>query len=424
MWELLLKPDLTADEKQTIIDRTLEYYGKHLNPGFLKYKKSSDSKAIEWGGRGSVMVDIHGRRFIDCLGGYGIYVLGHRPPEVIDAVIKVYERIGMYSQELLNPFQAELAMQIAELTPGDMKYTYFHSGGAESVDAAIKLARLATGRTKHITMSKGFHGKTMGALSATNREGIKKPFEPLVPGFIEVPWDNLEALEAAMSAEIASVIMEPIQGEGGINIPSDGFLKGVRELCDKHGALLHFDEVQTGLGRTGKWFGAQHWGVSADLMTLGKALGGGIYPISAVHGNERAWRRLDENPWWVTNTFGGSAPACAAALATLEVMKRDNIVEQAATKGEFFMGLLREASAEHPGLIKEVRGIGLFIGIEFNEEKAAVDVAKNLFTKDVLTAHTINNPAVIRIEPPLVITEDEMRQVAARFGACLDECVS
>jgi len=422
MWELLLKKDLTAEEKQVIIDRTTEYYGRHLNPGFLKFKKSSDSKAIEWSGSGATMVDIHGRRFIDCLGGYGVYVLGHRPPEVIAALQRVFERIGMYSQELLSPFQAELAHRLAGLSPGDMKYTYYHSGGAESNDAAIKIARLATGRRKHITMSNSFHGKTLGALSATNREPIRKPFEPLVPGFIEVQWDDLESLEAAMSDEIASVILEPVQGEGGINLPSDGYLKGVRELCDRHGALMHFDEIQTGFGRTGRWFGAQHWEVAADLMTLGKALGGGIYPISAVHGNERAWHRLEENPWWITNTFGGSAPACACALATIEVMRRDGVVEQAAAKGELFLRLLREAAEAHAGRIAEVRGIGLLIGVEFVRQEDAVSVAKNLFAKDVLTAHTINNPAVIRIEPPLIISEEEIRQVVARFAECLDEC--
>jgi len=422
MWKLLLKENLSADEKRQIIDLTAEYYGRHLNPGFLKFKKSSDSKAVEWGGHGATMVDIHGRRFLDCLGGYGIYALGHRPQEVIDALEQVYKRIGLYSQELLNPFQAFLAKKLADLSPGAMKYSYFHSGGAESNDAAIKLARLATGRTRHISMSQGFHGKTMGSLSATNREPVCAPFKPLVPGFVEVEWNNLEALEAAMSNEIASVIVEPIQGEGGINLPSDGYLKGVRELCDKHGALLHFDEIQTGFGRTGKWFGAQHWGVEADIMTLGKALGGGVFPISAVHGNERAWHRLDENPWWLTNTFGGSAPACACALATIDILERDGVIDQVPGKGEFFLGLLREAASNHPSLIKEVRGIGLFIGVEFHVVETGVKVAKELFARDVLVAHTINNPAVIRIEPPLTITEDEMRQVAARFAACLDDC--
>jgi len=422
MWELLLKPDLTAAEKQTVIDRTLEYYEKHLNPGFLKYKKSGDARAVEWAGSGALMADIHGREFIDCLGGYGIYVLGHRPQEVIEAVERVYDRIGMYSQELLSPFQAELAKRLAELSPGDMQYSYFHSGGAESNDAAIKIARLATGRSKHITMSRGFHGKTLGALSATNREAIRRPFEPLVPGFIEVPWNDLDALAAAMSDEIASVILEPVQGEGGINLPAEGYLQGVRELCDRHGALLHFDEIQTGFGRTGRWFAAEHWGVAADIMTLGKALGGGVYPISAVHGNARAWKRLEENPWYVTNTFGGGAPACACAIATMEAVKELNVVEEAARKGTLFLELLREAAASQAALIKEVRGLGLLLGVEFHAPEDAAAAAKRLFEQGVLTAHTMNNPAVIRIEPPLIITDEQIRLVARRFADCLQAC--
>ena len=421
LFALLLKDDLTSEEKQLIVEQTLAFYEQNLNPGYLEFKKSSDAKAVEWTGSGAWMTDLDGHSFIDCLGGYGVFALGHRPPEVIAAVEKSLTRIGLTGQELLNPFQAALAHRLAEISPGDLAYSYFHGGGAESNEAAFKIARLATGRVKHITMSNSFHGKTMGALAATNRDVIRQPFEPLVPGFIEVPFDDLDALEHAMSEEIASVIVEPVQGEGGINVPSDDFLPGVRALCDRYGALMHIDEVQTGMGRTGRWFGCDHCGVAPDLMTLGKALGGGVMPISAVHGNWRAWERLTENPWYVTNTFGGGAPACAASLATIGILERDRIIEQVPAKGELMLSLLSQIAERHPQHIKEVRGLGLLIGVEFHQRETGVAVAKKLFEHGVLVAHTINNPRVIRIEPPLVISEEEIRQVASRLAAVMGE---
>ena len=421
MFELLLKDDLTDEEKRLVIEQTLAFYERHLNPGFLKFKKSSDSKAVEWRGSGVIMTGLDGHTFLDCLGGYGVFALGHRPAEVISAVGRSLDHIGLTGQELLSPYQAALAHKLAEITPGDLAYSYFHCGGAESNDAAFKIARLATGRVKHVTMSNSFHGKTMGSLAATNREIIRKPFEPLVPGFIEVPFNNLDALERAMSDEIASVVVEPVQGEGGINVPSPGFLTGVRALCDRYGALMHLDEVQTGMGRTGRWFGCDHWGVAPDLMTLGKALGGGVMPISAVHGNWRAWERLAENPWYVSNTFGGGAPACAASLATIRVLERDRIIEQVPAKGELMRRLLSEIAERHPQAVKDVRGLGLLIGVEFQERETGVAVAKKLFQHGVLVAHTINNPRVIRIEPPLVIGEEEIREVASRLGEVMDE---
>ena len=420
MFDLLMKTEPNDEEKSEIIHSTLDAYEKHLNPGFLRFKKSADSKVVEWSGSGAIMVDIHGKSFIDCLGGYGVFCLGHRPKEVIDAVIETYRRIGLSSQELLSPYQSALAFEIAQLSPGDLSYSYFHSGGAESNDAAIKIARLATGRNKHITFSMSFHGKTMGALSATNRERIRKPFEPLVPGFIEVPFGDLSAVEKVMNEEIASVIVEPIQGEGGINVPPDDFLPGLRKLCDKFGALLHLDEVQTGFGRTGKWFACEHYKVVPDIMTLGKALGGGVMPISAVHGNARSWERLAENPWYVTCTFGGNPPACSAGIATIKALKARRVVEQVPEKGKLFKSLLIELQEDFKNLIREVRGVGLLLGVEFFTEELGTRVAKDLFEAGVLTAHTMNNPKVIRIEPPLIISEEEIHEAVVRFRKVLE----
>ena len=420
--ELCLKNNLSKEEQDRLIEETLENTREYLNPGFVRFKRSAKAKGVEWEGDGAVMRGVHGHEFIDCLGGYGVFALGHRPKEVVDAVMLVYQRIGLYSQELLNPVQGALARKLAELSPGDLKYTYFHCGGGESNDAAIKAARIATGRTKHITAHKSFHGKTMGALSATNREAIRKPFEPLVPGFIDVPYNDLGELEEVMSEEIASVILEPIQGEGGINVPYDDYFAGVRALCDNYGALLHVDEVQTGFGRTGYMFAMEHYkGVVPDIMTLGKAMGGGVMPISAVHGTAKVWKRLEENPWYLTNTFAGSAPACAAAIKTIEILLRDDLPKQSREKGEYFKRNLSEMWHEHPGVIRDVRGRGLFIGVEFHEAEVGLAVANALFEKDVLVANTINNPRAIRIEPPLVISREQIDTVLTKFRDALKD---
>ncbi len=401
---------------------TFAGYREFLNPAFLRAKRGGTAHEVEWRGEGPWMISADGERFIDCLGGYGVFALGHRPKEVIAAMEQVFQRIGLYSQELLNPFQAALAGLLAELSPGNLKYTYFHCGGAESNDAAIKVARLATGRTLHISFSRAFHGKTMGSLSATNRPSIKRPFEPLVPGFVELPWNDLEAFERFMAGrggEVASVIVEPIQGEGGINLPDDEFLPGLRRITRQYGALLHLDEVQTGLCRTGKFFAAQWWGVEPDLMTLGKALGGGVVAISAVMGTPEVWKGLEENPYYITNTFAGAQPVCAAALRALELYREMDLAEQSREKGEKFVGELRELQNRFPHLIREVRGKGLFIGVEMSSEALGKKVADLLFERRVLTANTMNNPATIRIEPPLIITEELIGEVLSRFEDAL-----
>lgn len=421
MFDYLFKTDLSEAEEQRIIKETLKYYSENLNPGFIKLKRSakSDAHGVEWRGEGCYMYNIHGHRFIDCLGGYGVFALGHRHPHVMKRVKQTMERIGLYSQELLNPLQAVLAHEIAKRAPGDLQYVYYHCGGAESNEAAIKLARLATGRQMHVSFTNSFHGKTTGALAATNRPVLKKHFRPLLPGFQMAPYGNVELLPKYITEEIASVLIEPIQGEGGVILPPEGFLQAVRKQCDEVGALLHIDEVQSGWGRTGKYFAQDHFGVAADIVTLGKALGGGLAPQTALVANPSAFKRMDENPWWLSNTFGGSQLSCAASLATIEVYESDGILEQASTNGAYFKGLLETIVANQPQVFKEVRGLGMWMGLECNSGELGSRLADELFHRDVLVAQTINNPAVIRIQPPLIITVQQIDEVldAVELGA-------
>ena len=313
---------------------------------------------------------IQGNEFIDCLAGYGVFVLGHRPQRVLDAVLNVYSRMGLYSQELLNPLQGELAKKLAEITPGDLKYTYFHLGGGESNDAALKMARAyhravnRDDRYIHVTFRKAFHGKTFGALSATNRPGLKYRFLPLVTGIGEpgtvAEYNDLESLEHVMllyGYRTASVVVEPVQGEGGIIVPDSDFLPGVRALCDKYGALMHVDEVQSGFCRSGRMFCCEYTGVVPDIMTMAKAMSGGVFPISGMIVRPHVIKAAEENPWYFTNTFAGSAPGCAASLTAILVMEDDNIAEQSSVKGLFFKEELLKIAKDFPKKIKEVRGL-------------------------------------------------------------------
>jgi putrescine aminotransferase len=424
----LFKTELTPDEEQKIIKDTHKYYREHLNPGFVEMKRSakSDAHGVEWKGEGVYMYNIHGHKFLDCLGGYGVFTLGHRHPHVVKRVKETMDRIGLYSQELLNPMQGVLAKEISDRAPGGLKYVYYHCGGAESNDAAIKMARLATGRVEHISFTNAFHGKTLGSLSATARAVLQVPFRPLIPGFRRAPYNDVNALPYYINEDVASVIIEAVQGEGGVIVPDAEFLQAVRTRCDEVGALMHVDEVQSGWGRTGRYFASEHFGIEPDLVTLGKALSGGMFVQSATIANDKAFfgtredlpgtkgtpfKGMADNPWWLTNTFAGSQLACAASLATIEAYENENLLPQCEEKGKYLKSKLEEVVARYPDMFAEVRGLGLWIGLEAKTPELGTQIADELFARDVLVAQTINNPSTIRIQPPLIITREQLDDI-------------
>ena len=248
---------MMADEAERIDAETAEKYQKYVNPTALNLLRLAGFDKVEWEGRGAVLRDVAGNEYIDCLGGYGVFSLGHAHPKVVEATYAQMKRLPLSSKTFLNKPLADLSEKLAALAPGDLQYTFVSNSGTEAVEAALKFARIATGRTKIISTIGSYHGKTMGALSASGRENYKKPFEPLVPGFVHVPFGDAAALEAVVDDETAAVILEPIQGENGIRIPPDEYLPAARRICDAHGALLILDEVQTGLGRTGTMFACE-----------------------------------------------------------------------------------------------------------------------------------------------------------------------
>ena len=407
---------------------TVDGFRDYVNPGFLEYRKAGAKgtldAAVEWSDDGNVFTDVNGREYIDCLGGFGIFNVGHRHPKVVDAVRTQLDRQALHSQDLLDPLRAMLAKSLAMLAPGNLQYAFFSNSGTESVEAALKLAR-AYDHTKPtiVVATRGFHGKSFGSLSASGKATFRVPFGALLPGFKHVPFNDILALVDTMTTcratgqDVGAVLLEPIQGEGGVIIPSDEYLPAVRKLCDEFGALLIFDEVQTGMGRTGSMFACEQWGVAPDILCLAKALGGGVMPIGATLATEDVFSRLFENPFLHTTTFGGNPLACAAALATINVLIEEKLPERAVEMGAYMLAGLRAAVRGHETIVTDVRGRGLLIALEFADDALGFAVSKYLFDRGVLVAGTLVNARTIRVEPPLTI---ERRQADVVFAILKD----
>lgn len=412
--------ETVSDHYEKIAAEALENSIDYLNLSY-SHKLCGAEGAVEYRDGGVFTYDNHGKRYLDCLGGYGIFNVGHRHPKVIAAVKAQLDQVCLHSQDLLNPWAAHLARQLAALAPGDLQYSFFCNSGTEAVEGAIKLARLATGKAEIISTKNSYHGVTMGALSATGREVFRKPFEPLLTGFKHVPFGDIEALEEAISKNTAAVILEPIQGEGGIRVPKLGYLRKVRELTRKKGVLLILDEVQTGMGRTGRMFACEHEGVVPDIMCLAKALGGGVMPIGCFMATAKLWKALEPNPSIHNSTFGGNPLACSAASACIEVLTEEHLPARASLMGSYFMAKLLELKARYPKVVQDVRGKGLLIGLEFASEEVRVAVQNELFHRGVLVAGTLNSKSTIRIEPPLIITESQINFMIETLNLILSE---
>jgi putrescine aminotransferase len=400
-----------------VVDKTAAY----VNP-YLSKLLAFAGFGVEMRAEGCSIWDHEGREFLDCLGGYGVFSLGHRHPKVVQAVKDQLDQIPLSGKTFFNKRQAELAERLAQVSPDGLQFTFFSNSGAEAVEAALKFAKSATGRPKIISTHGGYHGKTIGSLSTTGREKYQTPFLPLMPGVEFVPYGDLEAAAAAIDGETAAMIVETVQGEGGIIVPPAGYLPGLRERCDRTGALLIVDEVQTGLGRTGKMFGCDHEGVRPDIMTLAKCLGGGVMPIGATMGTPEVWERVfGQNPLLHTSTFGGSELACAAGLAALQVIEEEGLCERSREMGAYFVAGLSGVKERHGDLIAEVRGQGLMIGVELTMDEVGELTVAQMLKRGMVAAYTLNNPRVIRIEPPLIISKDQIDFAVKTFEESIAE---
>lgn len=397
------------------VEETISKYEKYINPSQARLFRFMGLASVEGSAEGWTITDSEGKQFIDCLGGYGMFALGHRNPAVVKAVEDALHTMPMCGKVLFNRQMADLAEKLAEITPGELQYSFFVNSGTEAVEGCLKVARLATKRTKFVAAENAFHGKTMGSLTATGRDLYRDPFKPLLDGFTHVPYGDIEAIKNAVDEETAAVILEPIQGEGGIIVPPDGYLHQVKEVCEAKGALLIADEVQTGIGRTGEWFGVNHDGVTPDLMACAKALGGGVMPIGAIIGTPRAWQGLIEAPFLHTSTFGGNQLACAAGIAAIKYIQEEDLLRRGRETGAYFKAGLEKIMQEYPEVIAQVRGRGMMIGIELTKEGAGGMLMSLMIDKKIIVAYTLNNPKVIRIEPPLIMPVEVVDHVLKEF---------
>jgi len=362
-------------------------------------------------GQGASLFDTDGVEYLDCSSGHGVANLGHAHPKVAEAIHKQATTLITLFETFPNDQRAALMKKLTSLVEG-LDRVFFCNSGTEAVEAALKFARVSTGRKNIVAAMRAFHGRTYGALSATFNKKYREGFEPLVPGFSHVPYNNIEALDKGVTDETAGVILEAVQGEGGVYPTSREYIQAARRICDERGALLIVDEIQTGFGRTGKMFAIEHFDVTPDLMTCAKSLAGGV-PIGAVLLGQNV-RNI--TPGAHASTFGGNPLSCAAAAAALTVMEEEDLPGQAAAKGKYLMEKL--CSIQSPN-IREVRGIGLMVGIEMKHKVAPY--LKVLQEKRVIVLNA--GMTVLRLLPPLVITYEQMDHLVDVLAEVLNTVV-
>jgi putrescine aminotransferase len=387
---------------------------------------------VEVASEGAWVTTSTGRRFLNC-GGYGVFLMGARHPTVVRAVERQLRSHPVATRIFLEPQLALAADALVSVAPAGLERVHFTGSGTEAVETAIKIAR-SLGRRRLVSMTSGYHGKTMGALSTTASDVFQRPFRPLLPDVTHVPYGDAAALEitlAAMPGE-ACVIVEPVQGEAGVIVPPEGYLRAVQALCRGYDALFVLDEVQTGLGRLGSWWGANRESVSPDVLLVGKALSGGVVPVAAAMATAQAFAAFDKDPYIHTSTFSGAPLAMAAARGAIEAIREDDLVIRARVLGTELLDQISVIMRGHFGTaVREVRGAGLLIGIEFAAPGPAGDLLIELVNQGVVANHSLNSHLTMRLTPPAILTRSDVdylltamdlaaRATAARYPSDLD----
>jgi len=364
-------------------------------------------------GKGSHVWDVDGKEYIDCMGGYGVALVGHQNERVVKAIKEQVDKIITVHSSLYNKTREEFLKILIGLAPKNLTQVHLNNSGAEAIEAAIKFARKFTGKKGMVAMKGSYHGKSFGALSLTFHPKYRKAFQPLVEKVSFASFGDIESLRSVIDDDTAFVILEPIQGESGIIVAPDGFLQDVRKLCDEKGILLIFDEIQAGLGRTGRLWACDHWNTAPDIMCLAKGIAGGV-PMGAtlVRADILAVINKGEH----SSTFGGNPLSCAAGIAALKALTEDGLVENSEKMGKIFREGLERLKEKHP-IIREIRGKGLMIGVELKFDVR--DILMNLIKDGILMLYSGRN--ILRILPPLVISEEDITKVLQSLDSVLSE---
>lgn len=401
-------------------EKVLDQFEKYYNPGIAKLNRFLGI-VLEVRTEGCYMYDVDGNRHLDFVGGHGVFNFGHKHPKIVEAVRKQLELMPLAAHKVhLNAAVGDLSEKLASISPGDISRVFYCNSGTEAVEGAIKLARAATGKTQIISTENAFHGKSMGSLSVTGRPNYREPFLPLLTDVVHVPFGDSNAIKDAITRDTAAVILEPIQGEGGVVVPPEGYLKEVRKICSDTGTVFILDEVQTGMGRTGKNFACEYEGIVPDIITMAKALGGGVMPIGAILATPITFEPFENDPFIHTSTFGANPLACAAAGAAVGLLIEENFAEKANKQGEYLTSELNKVKEKFPQHIREIRGKGLLLGVEFTDEGAAAHIIYSLGHKRIMVLHMLNNPKVIRIEPALIIEKEHIDELISAMDEALE----
>jgi len=354
-------------------------------------------------GVGAHVWDVNGKEYIDCMGGYGVAIVGHQNKRVVKAIKEQVDKIITVHSSLYNKTREEFLKTLIGLAPKGLTQVHLNNSGAEAIEAAIKFARKFTGKKGMVAMKGSYHGKSLGALSLTFNPKYKKAFEPLVEKVSFASFGDIESLRSTIDEDTAFVILEPIQGESGINVAPDGFLQEVRKVCDEKGILLIFDEIQAGLGRTGRLWACDHWNTAPDILCLAKGIAGGV-PMGATLVRPDILASMSKGEH--SSTFGGNPLSCAAGIATLQALTQDGLIENAEKMGKLFREGLEKLKEKHT-IIREIRGKGLMIGVELKFE--VKDILMNLIKEGILMLYSGRN--ILRILPPLVISKEDITKV-------------
>ena len=413
-----------ADEKLEEEKRqALAAYARYVNPQKVRVLKNAGLDIIEGRREGAYVWDMNGTRYIDCITSAGSFNVGRRNPEIIAALKQALDQYDLGGFLMCSKPKADLAKKLAEITPGDLQYVMYGTGGGEANDFAIKLARGFTMKTEIISTLKAYHGHTGFSLAAIGREEYRRPFEPMVPGFRHVPFNDLDAMKKAVTKDTAAIIIEPVQGEGGIHPATDEYLQGLRQLCDTEEIVLIFDEIQTGFGRTGKMFCCEHAGVVPDIMTVAKSLGGNLYPISGAIYREELNDFIVTHPFIHLSTFGGSDLGCVVGMAAIDYIMKHRLPEHAAAMGERFQKGFDDLLERYPELLLEVRRKGLMIGLQYANDSIGPRMSYQLARNGVMAIYTGNEPSVMRLMPVLGIQPQEVDQVLDALDKSMAEIV-
>lgn len=401
----------SAESPKSLGNDIYDSYSRHVNPSYPAFLTRFGINAHAVRAEGAVIWDTNGKSYIDCTAGYGLFNLGHNHPAIIQTIIDQLNSHQLLTRPLITPIHVKLAEHLAAASPGDLDYVFMCNSGSEAIDSALKLARLATGRKQIIAAEGSFHGYTYGALSATGIPKFRQFFEPLLPAFEHVAYGDIDAMKCAIGDETAAVLLEPVQHEAGVRVPPPDYLANVRRACDEHGALLLLDEVKTGFGKMGSLFACVEANVIPDVLILGKSLGGGVIPSGAIVARKHTWAKFKLSFPMTASSYAGNSLACAAGLKSLEILRDSDLLDACKEKSRLLLAELRHLGQEYPQVINRINGKGLLLSLELRNTRCAFELARNLAHNGVLAMPAFGANAELMIEPPLVITSEQLTKV-------------